>query len=85
MDSLNMKWAPDWMVTNVKHFSHHEKDLRMHYSAPIFDLDYLLGIGMKRFSSKTSTEKSAPTKAAEATEGSSSPATRSTRRTKAAK
>ena len=51
---LNMTWAPDWVVTNYKHFHHHEKDLRMHYSAPIFDLDYLLGIGTKRFTSKAS-------------------------------
>lgn len=57
MDFLNMKWAPGWLVTNDKHFNHHEKDLRMHYSAPIFDLDYVLGIGMKRFASTPSTKK----------------------------
>lgn len=37
-----MGWAPSWLVTNVKHFHHHEKDLRKHYSAPIFDFDSLL-------------------------------------------
>lgn len=57
-DFLSMKWAPEWLVTNDKHFHHHEKDLRMHYSAPIFDLDYLLGIGTKRFKTNATSEKS---------------------------
>lgn len=82
MDSLSMKWAPNWMVTNDKHFSHHEKDLRMHYSAPIFDLDYLLGIGMKRFNSETS-KKNVPTNADDSR--GNSPTTRATKRTKAVK
>ena len=44
---LNMKWAPNWLITNDKHFHHHEKDVRMHYSAPIFDFDKILNIGQK--------------------------------------
>ena len=87
MSFLNMKWAPDWVVTNDKHFSHHEKDLRMHYSAPIFDLDYILGIGMKRFANKESTVKNASVApdASSATEiqKESSPAARTSRRTRA--
>eukprot|EP00605_Chrysophyceae_sp_TOSAG23-4_P002799 GSChrysophyteH1.ASY1.ANO1.3083.1 assembled CDS len=44
-DKFSMNWAPSWMVTNNKHFRHHEKDVRVHYSAPIFDLDWILNIG----------------------------------------
>jgi sterol desaturase/sphingolipid hydroxylase (fatty acid hydroxylase superfamily) len=47
MDCVPMGWAPDWMVTNIKHFHHHEKDVKKHYSAPIFDLDRVLGIASK--------------------------------------
>ena len=42
---MDMSWAPSWLVTNDKHFRHHEKDVRVHYSAPIFDLDKVLNIG----------------------------------------
>lgn len=42
---FSMKFAPSWMITNDKHFYHHQKDVRRHYSAPIFDLDGILGIG----------------------------------------
>ena len=28
MDCVPMGWAPDWMVTNIKHFHHHEKDVK---------------------------------------------------------
>ena len=41
---LPMRWTPDWMVTNWKHFHHHEKDVKAYYSAPIFDIDSLLGL-----------------------------------------
>lgn len=44
-EHLNMKWMPSWMVTNDKHFFHHEKNVRVHYSAPIIDWDWILGIG----------------------------------------
>ena len=43
-DSIDMSWAPDFLVTNLKHFHHHEKNVKRHYSAPIVDLDYILGI-----------------------------------------
>ncbi len=42
---VNMKWAPSWLITNDKHFHHHEKNVRIHYSAPLIDWDKLLGIG----------------------------------------
>lgn len=45
--ALPMGFLPNWMVTNLKHFHHHEKDVRMHYSAPIFDLDHVLGLSKK--------------------------------------
>jgi len=35
---------PSWAVTNLKHFHHHEKDVRKYYSAPIFDFDHVLGL-----------------------------------------
>ena len=41
---LPMGWLPDFFVTNQKHFFHHEKNVRKHYSAPLFDLDHLLGL-----------------------------------------
>lgn len=37
-------YLPSWAVTNIKHFHHHEKDVRRYYSAPIFDLDGVLGL-----------------------------------------
>lgn len=37
-------WLPNFIVTNVKHFHHHEKDVRAHMSSPLFDLDHLLGL-----------------------------------------
>jgi sterol desaturase/sphingolipid hydroxylase (fatty acid hydroxylase superfamily) len=43
-DSIDMSWAPEFLVTNLKHFHHHEKNVKRHYSAPIFDLDHILGI-----------------------------------------
>lgn len=44
VDALPMGWCPSWMVTNLKHFHHHKKDVRKHYSAPILDLDSILGL-----------------------------------------
>lgn len=44
---LPMGWVPDVFVTNLKHFHHHEQNLQKHYSAPIFDLDNVLGISSK--------------------------------------
>ena len=41
---LPMDAMPSWLVTNLKHFHHHEKDGRRHYSAPILDLDSVLGL-----------------------------------------
>ena len=41
---LPTKWVPDWFVTNKKHFYHHEKDVKKYYSAPIFDIDRLVGL-----------------------------------------
>ena len=44
VDALPMGWCPTWMVTNIKHFHHHTKDVKKHYSAPIIDLDSILGL-----------------------------------------
>jgi sterol desaturase/sphingolipid hydroxylase (fatty acid hydroxylase superfamily) len=38
------KYLPSFLITNEKHFSHHQKNQKQHYSAPILDLDYILGI-----------------------------------------
>jgi hypothetical protein len=54
---LGMKWMPSYLVTNDKHFRHHEENVRVHYSAPIFDLDYLLGIGEKKTPAKAALSK----------------------------
>lgn len=43
-EALPMGFMPSWVVTNIKHFHHHEKDVRAHYSAPIIDLDHVLGL-----------------------------------------
>jgi len=58
-EHLNMKWMPSWMITNDKHFFHHEKNVRVHYSAPIIDWDWLLGIGqpIEHKDEKKSTKK----------------------------
>jgi len=45
---LPQRWVPGWMVSNWKHFHHHEKDVRSYYSAPIFDVDGLLGLNKKK-------------------------------------
>ena len=45
---LSMKWLPGFIVTNDKHFRHHEENVRVHYSAPILDLDPILGIGQPK-------------------------------------
>lgn len=37
-------YLPDMFVTNEKHFHHHQKNQMAHYSAPIFDLDGVLGM-----------------------------------------
>jgi hypothetical protein len=45
LDYLPMeKYLPDFFVTNAKHFHHHEKNVRKFYSAPIIDLDKILGL-----------------------------------------
>ena len=41
---LSMDMWPNFLVTNLKHFHHHEKNVTAHYSAPILDLDGVLGL-----------------------------------------
>lgn len=48
VDALPMGWLPSFLVTNKKHFHHHTKDVRAHYSAPILDLDGVLGLTSKQ-------------------------------------
>lgn len=43
-DTINQSWMPSFMVTNLKHFHHHEQNLQKHYSAPILDYDWVLGL-----------------------------------------
>lgn len=45
---LSMDFLPDAFCSNKKHFHHHEKDVRSFYSAPIFDMDGILGFRSKK-------------------------------------
>jgi sterol desaturase/sphingolipid hydroxylase (fatty acid hydroxylase superfamily) len=44
---LPMNWAPSFMVSNRKHFYHHNVDGTKFLSAPIADLDKVLGLRTK--------------------------------------
>ena len=41
---LSMRWAPAFLVTNRKHLYHHQIDSAKFLSAPILDLDRVLGL-----------------------------------------
>ena len=43
-DVLPMQWAPKLLVSNDKHFFHHERDVTRFLSAPILDVDSALGL-----------------------------------------
>jgi hypothetical protein len=45
---IPMNFYPSFLVTNTKHFHHHEKNVRQHYSAPVFDFDGLLNRVMEK-------------------------------------
>ena len=47
-DVLPMSWAPGFLVSNSKHFFHHEKDVTRFLSAPVLDLDWALGLKSRR-------------------------------------
>jgi len=38
-DVIPMRFLPSFLCSNEKHGHHHKKNIRSHYSAPVFDLD----------------------------------------------
>ena len=53
-ECLDQSWMPSFMVNNLKHFHHHEQNLQKHYSAPIIDYDWILGLTKPERKTKSS-------------------------------